>query len=1096
MKKRLLASLLSLSMAATLLPPAAFAAAGETDVSTREELAAALADPSVSVINVTAGIAMGSDYWTPPVIERDLTINGNGNVISGMKVNTGVLKPSGSGVAGDGGSCDYYAGFIGSNKGELTINDLDFSGAFVDMDPLSVNEKSTGSSILAVVCANNSGTLVYNDVDVAASEVRGYTKAGLLHGFSQGKSASFTANRCSIVNSTVVVEADGSDPEASLNGMIVGYDGNNAAKTNGIKLENNKVVIDESVQWAAGIDYDETTGLYTSGDWGVFCETYAHGSYDTDAVVFTAEADGYLYETLADAVAATESGVITMKASEKLSDMVTIPENANITLDLAGKAITVPKAVNGRSLYAITNNGTFTLMDSVGGGKISSRGTQNFGTMTVNSGTIESIDSNGGGASVWNEGGTLTVNGGSLNTTGERSGSNAATAINNLGGVVTIEKDANFDCTYHAVMNNKSTDGATGGKTTINGGTFKVSGEDYAYAITNYENCELIINDADVKANGGAIGANTGKLVVNGGSFSAGKFYALWITNDGVHTDVEVNGGTFYGKSHGLYASVDDGNQDVGDVRIRINDGNFSGGTAAALGEKFSNNEWSLSISGGLFSSDPSEYLASGKTVLKGDYTVDGISYGYKVGDPVIADAEVAVTEGETKADAPSSDKVNVPEDSPITPDSLKENAEGVTSDGLTAEASSQVETLLKDQTAEKAEDALIQAGVKVDESATITIVAEPYLDIAVDSYSETGQDTSVVKELALDITAKYSVKVTTADNPADMDDSNTATISTGNTLNVDSPITISVPLPEGFVDSTDDVVYVQHKGYEYKATVTGDAASGFTAEFVNPHGFSLFTLSTVSAAEASIGSTSYTSVQDALRAVKDGETLTVLKPNLSAEVNGNKTFKLAGEKITLTPAAGYKMTIKNNTVTVWEEANIPSVPGTVSPSKSGWVQSGSDWYYYKSGVKATGWIIDNGVRYYLHEDGKMATGWLKLDGHWYYFYKWGGMAENGWVLDNNVWYYLNADGKMATGWLLYRGSWYYLYRWGGMAQTGWVLDNNVWYYLKDDGKMATGWLYDKGSWYYLRDWGGMIASKALVIDGVTYHFAESGEMK
>ena len=222
---------------------------------------------------------------------------------------------------------------------------------------------------------------------------------------------------------------------------------------------------------------------------------------------------------------------------------------------------------------------------------------------------------------------------------------------------------------------------------------------------------------------------------------------------------------------------------------------------------------------------------------------------------------------------------------------------------------------------------------------------------------------------------------------------------------------------------------------------------------------------------------------------------------------NEGKIAQLAGDVVCVTAKGKpikpktlgqkqYVQAIKNNTVTVWEEANIPSVPGTVSPSKSGWVQSGSDWYYYKSGVKATGWIIDNGVRYYLHEDGKMATGWLKLDGHWYYFYKWGGMAENGWVLDNNVWYYLNADGKMATGWLLYRGSWYYLYRWGGMAQTGWVLDNNVWYYLKDDGKMATGWLYDKGSWYYLRDWGGMIASKALVIDGVTYHFAESGEMK
>ncbi len=106
-------------------------------------------------------------------------------------------------------------------------------------------------------------------------------------------------------------------------------------------------------------------------------------------------------------------------------------------------------------------------------------------------------------------------------------------------------------------------------------------------------------------------------------------------------------------------------------------------------------------------------------------------------------------------------------------------------------------------------------------------------------------------------------------------------------------------------------------------------------------------------------------------------------------------------------------MTIKNNTVTVWEEAYVPSAPGSVPSSKSGWVKSGNDWYFYKSGVKATGWIIDNGVRYYLHEDGKMATGWLFYRDNWYYLYRWGGMAVD-WAFDNNVWYYLKDDGKMA----------------------------------------------------------------------------------
>ena len=34
--------------------------------------------------------------------------------------------------------------------------------------------------------------------------------------------------------------------------------------------------------------------------------------------------------------------------------------------------------------------------------------------------------------------------------------------------------------------------------------------------------------------------------------------------------------------------------------------------------------------------------------------------------------------------------------------------------------------------------------------------------------------------------------------------------------MSVTTPITLTIPLPNGFVTSEDDKVYVQHKGYEY----------------------------------------------------------------------------------------------------------------------------------------------------------------------------------------------------------------------------------------------------------------------------------------
>ena len=374
MKNKLLASILTACMLLTMLPTAAFAAETEAEpgteqtasgpenagnqpdgagddaggpdnnrssetanVSSREELEAALKDSSVSTINIDSNIDMGDTDWNGVQIEkgRTLVINGNDNTISGLKVHKAYMGPNGSGIPGDGGSADYYTAWIADNKGTLTINDLTFSDAEIDANPLTTEKQSTGSSILAVVVANNSGELTYNNVNVVGSTVRGYSKVGLLHGFTQNN-GSFVANKCSVENSQVVLEADGSDKEAALSGILIGYDGNNAARTNGIKMSGCEITINSSVQWNAEIQTKPDGTRYVS-NWGLTSPTYTHGSNGTDSVAFVAEVGGYQYETLPAAIAAAQDGE-TVKLLENITEAnaIQIPQDADITLNSYG----------------------------------------------------------------------------------------------------------------------------------------------------------------------------------------------------------------------------------------------------------------------------------------------------------------------------------------------------------------------------------------------------------------------------------------------------------------------------------------------------------------------------------------------------------------------------------------------------------------------------------------------------------------------------------------------------------------------------------------------------------------------------------------
>lgn len=184
--------------------------------------------------------------------------------------------------------------FIGNNLGSLTINDLNFSNFNVDMN-VGETPVSQGSSQVGVVLGANNGTKAeFNNVNVSKSVVKGYTKVGVMCGHDQ--KCNIIINHSSIIDCNVVLEADGTDPDAALSGIIIGY-GAKKESTNGIKLENNKMTIDESVKWDGYTRSTSSDGTIKAGSWGLMSATYSTNVYGSNSVKFVEYVDGYGYET-------------------------------------------------------------------------------------------------------------------------------------------------------------------------------------------------------------------------------------------------------------------------------------------------------------------------------------------------------------------------------------------------------------------------------------------------------------------------------------------------------------------------------------------------------------------------------------------------------------------------------------------------------------------------------------------------------------------------------------------------------------------------------------------------------------------------------
>ena len=534
-----------------------------------------------------------------------------------------------------------------------------------------------------------------------------------------------------------------------------------------------------------------------------------------------------IYGTLEAAVDAAQPGdTVTLLTDVTLPQQLTISNTQNITLDLNKNTL----ILSGAGARRLRNNGRLTIEgssgtiknDTAGNGTSDSTSSygliDNYGTLVINGGTYEDVG-NGNGASLKNRNSasSITINSGTFTATGTTSIGNAC--VHSCGTLVV--KDG-------VAFENKSA---------ANG----------AYCVI-VDSGSATLGDITVKGNKGGLALNSGTAVINGGSYTGNSYYGLWITNDGETTDVIINDGTFYGRKYGLYAAVDDGNQDAGNVGIVVNGGNFGGGekAAVALNALGSEKSWGMSIFGGYFTTDPSACVAEGKVTVPA--TVPG--YSFTVIDKVNADVEIA----------PADSVIEMPD----TEGKLNEVALAMTRETSLLSTNPPVATGLagavgvaaNEETTTQLEGktALEAANINVSSENDVTIYVQPYLDFVVtDADSNNSTITLDIKPMvrtaastaasADEINFFDKADLTEETDPTDGAGKNAVQIGETHPVTVNTPVTITIPLPDGFATANLKVKHIKENGsvYFYEPTIKKGKAT--TATFTDTNGFSTFVL-------------------------------------------------------------------------------------------------------------------------------------------------------------------------------------------------------------------------------------------------------------
>lgn len=890
MKRRLLSAFLAVMMVLTMAP-VAFAADGSevsstVEVSTATDLQSALTEATDgTVIKLTDNITVSSrakfsgqsmtvtldlNNYTLTGSDSDYALsneNGNGATTGKLIVKNGTIKRADD-VKGSNSTVRNY--------GQMELNKVQVQGNYI------------------VVKNEETATLIMNDCTLTAPDVYGNNQAP--SGLQNWGTA--TANNCSIKSGTAVMAASWADSKQSydsntslndctISGSSYAVSSGRADKStakqivtvNGGSYTGNinsgagsDITINAEIKGKMRVVNDFSYNLgsasyITSGPSKV---TLAEGGSVSGTINAAAKNGNTYYSTVTNAVEEATNGN-TIELVQDTTEDVVIPADKTITLDLNGKKLTNVQS----DTITVTKGATLTvqgkgIVDNVTNAKAP---VYNNGITTLNGGKYTrsaeaaNTTSSSGGNSYYNilNHGVMTINEGVEVYSSGHFSSLVANGYYNYSDTQKGDRTAYIEGVGHAAP-----------ELTINDGKFSGG----INTIKNDDNATLTINNGEFSNVTQAVVQNNNIATINGGTFDADGYHALenWKYN---------------------------GNYNAGN--LTVTNGKFAGSIAT-------NAAVSLKISGGLYTENPSKYLA--------DSVKDGYKYAaVKHASPYLFEVK----------------------------EILDENVEVIPNVGA-AEAKSAAGVVNEADVAKVDAAAKVVAAPKISEAAAVVadkVDAKQYTEkatnitkadrVEVRAYLEVTPKEYSADSYKLNITPKYDIVVVGTNNQEQK--------FTGDTLPVSNETPVSVQLPDGFVTNTDSL-YVQHKGHEYNADVSvntvkvdGVNKNIYTAKFINPDGFSDFTITKTTQSVAVIGNNKYTTLQNAIDAAQTGATIvlqknctekvTVAGKSLTINRNG-KTF----DEANVTVGSNCTKEVKNDTIVV--TYTKPSSGGSSGGSSSG----------------------------------------------------------------------------------------------------------------------------------------------------------------
>lgn len=497
----------------------------------------------------------------------------------------------------------------------------------------------------------------------------------------------------------------------------------------------------------------------------------------------------------------------------------------------------------------------------------------------------------------------ITIRNGTLTSTAEALSEGGVTALYNNTTLVLEHVTMNVPGNSYGIVTNGTN---TGNSVTLKNSILNVPD---GFGIYFPSDGNVTIENSKINANHFGVQMCAGSLTVTGDQ-------TVITTTGAKQQKMEGDGPIVDGAAISIVKR--DGYKDLG--KVEISAGAFKSAQADAVKAYTFNNtdktegKWEdantiVEISGGLFSSDPTAYLAEGKMAVP----ISQNGYYFAVED-AIASVEIVNGKTETKP------AVGEYPDGAVTEEAAIAAAGSVTANlaGATGSVASGVDSAV-------VADAESKLGDKKPADEETVVLVQPYPEVTPAGSSVDGEK----KTVTFNIVPKYNLIAThtgvTVMAPDDLTEDNSVVLKEAQPLTVTTPAEVTLTLPEGFA-AENATVYIKHEAsngkiYYYTAKVASDRTITFTTK----HGFSPFTVSTVNEAMAEVSGVGYPTLQEAVDAVANNGTITLLKNVDAAEV------VTVSRDITFTVDANGKTFDKNKNIVAGSNTTV-TVSGDTSP--------------------------------------------------------------------------------------------------------------------------------------------------------------------